>query len=175
MLPKEFEGKSACCCTGHRPFGLPDGGDATGAGMCALAHALLHCVGEAAELGVRTFYCGGAAGFDTFAAEAVLVWKERYYPDIRLCLALPERVRAGELAPDMRLRYDSILARADDVYYATVGSLKLAYLQRNRYMVEHADCCIAYLKTMSGGTLYTVNYALERGLSVYNLAQYDNR
>ena len=44
--------------------------------------------------------------------------------------------------------------------------------RRNRYLADHADCCIAYLRAASGGTLYTVRYALARGLFVYNLAQF---
>jgi predicted Rossmann fold nucleotide-binding protein DprA/Smf involved in DNA uptake len=41
---------------------------------------------------------------------------------------------------------------------------------RNRFMADHSNRCIAYLSRMQGGTLYTVNYALESGVPVENLA-----
>ena len=174
MLPKAFEGKRACCFTGHRPQGLPDGGDEMGAAYLALKHSLLHCVEEAVSCGVSTFLAGGAEGFDTLAAESVLVWKVRYYPKLRLVLALPSRTQAKGYSQDMQARYQRILSSADEVYYASQNSNgPHAMLARNRYLVERADCCIAYLKNMCGGTLYTVNYALELGLPVYNLAYGD--
>ncbi len=174
MLPKAFEGRTACCFTGHRPQGLPDGGAENGQAFWELKHRLLHCVEEAVLCGVTRFYAGGAEGFDTLAAESVLVWKKRYYPQLKLTLALPSNTQAQGYSPAMRERYERILASADEVYYASKNSNgPYALLARNRYMVEHADCCIAYLNNMSGGTLYTVNYALERGIPVYNLAYGD--
>lgn len=174
MLPKSFEHRTACCFTGHRLPGLPDGGDERGADMNMLKLRLQSCVEEAIETGVRVFYAGGAAGFDTLAAEAVLLWRDRYYPAVRLMLALPDRAQSASFSARMRARYERILAQADGVYFASQDEGGTgALLRRNRYMVEHADCCIAYLKILSGGTLYTVHYALERGIPVYNLAQCD--
>ena len=43
--------------------------------------------------------------------------------------------------------------------------------RRNRYLVDHATRCVAYLRRMKGGTLYTVNYALDSGIEVDNLAE----
>lgn len=174
MLPKAFEGRTACCFTGHRPKGLPDGGAESSPDFQALKHNLLHCVEEAVACGVTTFLAGGAAGFDTLAAESVLTWKERYYPELRLVLALPGKNQANAFDPSMRVRYERILEAADEVHYASESGGNWAMLARNRYLVEHADCCIAYLKNMSGGTLYTINYALGRSIPVYNLALADN-
>lgn len=172
MLPNAFEGKKACCFTGHRPNGLPDGGDERAPAMIALRHTLLHLVGEAVEGGIETFYAGGAEGFDTLAAEAVLVWRDRYYPSVQLCLALPDPAQAQAYSPDMRMRYERILALANGAYYACQpGCGARAYRMRNRYMVEHADCCIAYLIASAGGTHYTVQYAKKRGIPIYNLAR----
>ena len=43
--------------------------------------------------------------------------------------------------------------------------------RRNRYLVDQTGRCIAYLRRMRGGTLYTVNYALDSGIPVDNLAE----
>ena len=169
MLPEAFFEKNACCFTGHRPAGLPEGGDESGAAMAALKFALLRTVEEAARLGIVTFLAGGAEGFDLLAAEAVLACRGDY-PALRLLLALPSRTHMERFSADAKLRYDRVLRAAQDIYYASEADNGFfAMHRRNRYLVDHADCCIAYLKTMSGGTFYTVNYALERGLPIFNL------
>ncbi|MDO4571828.1 MAG: SLOG family protein, partial [Clostridia bacterium] len=124
----------------------------------------------AAEAGVGCFLAGGAEGFDTLAAEAVIAARGDY-PALRLVLALPSRSFLSRRSAAERLRAAHILHAADEAHYAsdTDNSVR-CMLARNRYLVEHADCCVAYLRRASGGTLYTVNYALERGLPVKNLA-----
>lgn len=43
--------------------------------------------------------------------------------------------------------------------------------QRNRVLVNNSSTCICYLTQTEGGTAYTVNYARNSGLSVFNLAK----
>lgn len=162
----DFTGKTACCFTGHRPDGLPR----TAGDMVLLKLRLMRAIRAAYDGGVRTFLAGGAQGFDQLAAEAVLFQKENW-PDVRLLLALPAPTQAKYWQAGARQRYDEVLNKADKVWYASDATSTDALLRRNRYLVEHADCCIAYLQKLSGGTLYTVRYALEREISVYNLAQ----
>ena len=174
MLPIEFEGRRACCFTGHRPARLPDHGRSASPEMERLLYLLRHGIESAVRMGVTTFLTGGAEGFDTIAAESVLLLKRQYHPQLRLLLALPSKTQAATYSPGMQARYAGILAAANDVYYASeTDNGAQALLSRNRYLVDHADCCIAYLKNMSGGTLYTVNYALNKGIPVYNLALCD--
>lgn len=165
-----FSGKTACCFTGHRPQGLPDGGNARGPGMRQLAARLDAAVAAAVGAGVTTFYAGGAAGFDALAGEAVLREIERGAA-IRLVLALPSR---RYLATRNYRDYGPLLRltdAADEIYYASeADNGRDALLARNRYMVEHADCCVAYLTENYGGTAYTVRYAQSCGVPVYNIA-----
>jgi len=42
---------------------------------------------------------------------------------------------------------------------------------RNRYMVDHSCTCICYLTETTGGTAYTVKYAREKGLHIFNIAK----
>ena len=171
MLPKSFLDKTACCFTGHRARYLPDGGDEAAPAMRQLKTLLLHRVEEAVSCGVHTFLAGGADGFDTLAAEAVLT-RMSLYPELKLVLALPSRTQAAYYSADMRARYARILGAASEVHYASeADNGARAMRSRNRYLVDHADCCIAYLTRGAGGTMYTVNYAFERGLSFYNLAE----
>ena len=41
---------------------------------------------------------------------------------------------------------------------------------RNRYLVNQSSKCICYLEKNTGGTKYTVDYALSKNLQVINLA-----
>ena len=40
---------------------------------------------------------------------------------------------------------------------------------RNKWIVDHADICVAFFvgKTMTGGTLNTVNHARRKGITIY--------
>ena len=166
----DFSGKHSCVFTGHRPAGLPAGGNEAAPEMCALKTCILSAVRRAAEQGVTDFYAGGADGFDLLASEAVLALQESC-PQCKLHLALPGPRHGATWQKDKRARLARLVAAAESVYVSSeYGVTATSLLSRNRYMVEHADCCICYLVSMRGGTLYTVNYAMDRGLPVYNLA-----
>ncbi len=165
-----FSRVAGCCFTGHRPNALPAFGREDAEEMRQLVYLLGRAVDSALEDGVTDFYVGGAQGFDTLAAEAVLRQRDQY-PNLSLRLALPGRDqaegwRAGDLA-----RYERILENAEEVWYAAELCSQESMRRRNRYLVDHASRCIAYLRRMRGGTLYTVNYALESGILVDNLAE----
>ncbi len=174
MLPDSFDGKSACCFTGHRPAGLPGGGDEASLEMLRLKALLVRAVRDALDRGIHTFLAGGAAGFDLLAEETVLAWKTAY-PNARLVLALPSRTFLARQNAQVRARAAQVLLQTDETVYATENDNTFnGMYKRNRYLVEHAECCIAYLTRQDGGgTLYTANYALERGLPLFNIAQID--
>ena len=160
----------AVCFTGHRPAKLTSPGSAE---MARLEARLDAEVRKAIAGGCFTFYAGGALGFDMLAEECVLAYK-REDPRIRLILALPAPDQALRFSAENRLRYDAILEQADEVHYASDHCSPNAMLARDRYMVDHADLCICYLKAMKGGTYYTVNHALKAGIPVLNLAMENN-
>ena len=160
----------ACCFTGHRPESLPDRGNEEKRGMRELGALLEAAVFRALDEGITLFYAGGARGFDTLAAETVLRLGENN-PEVRLCLALPGQDQAQDWPEGDQLRYEAILSAAGErVWYAADVCSPDSMRKRNRYLVDHSTRCIAYLKRMHGGTLYTVNYALENDVPVENLA-----
>ena len=124
---------------------------------------------EAYSDGYRCFLCGGALGFDTLSALAVLDVKAEC-PDIVLCLALPCADQDAHWSDEDRRVYREIRKNADreivlsDRYYP--GCMQM----RNRYMVDHSTLCICYWKEPGGGTAFTVRYAVRLGLDIVNLA-----
>ena len=165
-----FNRVSGCCFTGHRPDALPAFGNEESEEMQTLSYLLSRAVEAAAEDGVTEFYVGGAQGFDTLAAECVLRKKEQH-PAISLHLALPGRNQTSGWSARDKARYQTILNAADEVWYAAELCSPESMRRRNRYLVDQTGRCIAYLRRMRGGTLYTVNYALDSGISVDNLAE----
>jgi len=154
-----------CCFTGHRHL--------TDEEIQVIQYEILSAVEPLADENKDCqFLVGGALGFDTIAAEAVLFFRE-VYPQIRLILALPcYNQTKGWPAKDI-FRYNNIRKKADEVIYISKEYYNGCMLQRDRYLVEHSDICIAFLRpnTQKGGTRYTVDYCLERGIPVVNIAQ----
>uniref|UniRef100_UPI003FEF540E SLOG family protein n=1 Tax=Candidatus Fimivicinus sp. TaxID=3056640 RepID=UPI003FEF540E len=98
----------SCCFTGHRKIPKDD--------LPKLQKRLRKAVKGLLKQGVTIFYTGGALGFDTLAAQAVLNAR-RYHPQVKLILALPCRNQAERWKEADRLLYESIKQRADEVVY----------------------------------------------------------
>ena len=131
-----------------------------------LRETIIDVIGQ----GVTEFYDGGAIGFDMLAAEAVIDLKA-VYPDIKLHLLLPcppnEQTKSwnkGQIA-----RYEKILKVADSVTVVSEHYTKDCMKQRNKRLVNLADCCICYCTNPRSGTGQTVRMAKEKGIPVINL------
>lgn len=150
------------CFTGHRVIAKKDLGTIT-YNVEQMTEALI-------RLGIKNFLCGGAIGFDTLAGFTVIELRERY-PNVRLLLILPCRDQDAKWTPAQKATYRKLLCGADEIHYITDKYNDICMLQRNRYMIEHSLCCIAYLTRPYGGTAYTVRLAKEQNMVVHNLAE----
>ncbi len=153
--------RQTACFSGHRilePQLLP-----------ALRALLDKTLEELWQQGYRRFICGCALGFDLLAGEAVVRFKETH-AGTKLILAIPCASQTAKWPPYECQRYAQLLCLADETtvlsrkYYA--GCMQV----RNCYMVNQSSACVCYLRQLRGGTLFTVNYALDQGLRVINLA-----
>ena len=113
---------------------------------------------------------GGALGFDTMAAQAVLFCRESCCPELKLKMVLPCRSQSAGWGESDRETYHNILHRADEVLWLSEKYYQGCMLMRNRYVVTHASVCISFLKDRPGGTAYTVALACRQGLDIRNLA-----
>jgi len=131
---------------------------------------LYEFVSQAANLGTREFICGGALGFDTAAELAVLKLK-REYPDVRLRLFLPCREHYKYWSQADAAVFEEILRLADSAEYANEKYFRGCMQMRDRAMVDASEMLAAWLRAdeMTGGTVYTVRYALKHGVRVVNL------
>ena len=122
------------------------------------------------EKGVIFFGDGGALGFDTLAALTVLELRKKH-PQIKLIMVLPCKEQDKKWSAQDKKIYAAILEQADKITYTSEHYHRGCMHVRNRRLVDYSRYCIAYLKESAGGTAYTVNYALENGLEIINIAE----
>ncbi|MDO4483399.1 MAG: SLOG family protein [Clostridia bacterium] len=149
------------CFTGHRRL--------TAAEEASVGLRLDHVLAKLYQQGYRFFIAGGALGFDTLAAEAVIRLRE-YNNDVRLIVAVPCKSQASKWNPEEKARYDAILEQADETILLSRKYYTGCMHVRNRFMVNHASFVVCYLNSFSGGTFSTVTYALKNDKKVLNIA-----
>ena len=149
------------CFTGHRKIPSND--------IPKIKKELIKTLSECIENGYRYFGAGGALGFDTIAALAVLELKQQY-PQIKLILVLPclEQTK-GWNDTDIE-KYEWIKSKADKVVYTSDNYFRGCMQKRNRHLVDNSSLCICYLTENTGGTFYTVQYAKKNTLKIINIA-----
>ncbi len=158
----DLSSHTAVCFTGHRT--LPR------AKTAALQAALCEKIRAFAKDGVTDFLAGGAVGFDTLASICVLNLQKEF-PGIRLFLILPCINHTAVWNKHSLALFDRIKEKASGIHYVTQEPYKAGCMQaRNRYLVDHASACIAFLSQEKGGTAFTVSYAKKKGVPVTNLA-----
>lgn len=118
--------------------------------------------------GYLYFGAGGALGFDNIAAQAVLELRKKY-PQIKLILVLPCRAQTKNWKASDVSEYEQIKQQADKIVYTSAEYTKDCMHKRNRHLVNNSSVCICYLTENSGGTYYTVEYAIQQGLRVINV------
>ena len=154
--------------TGYRPEKLPFSESYKDPAYLRFREAHKGLVEHLVRLGCTCFFSGVAKGFDTWAAEDVLFWKQTY-PHIRLVCAVPFPGQADGWQPEECRRREQILAAADRVVTVCPQYRKGCYYERNRFMVDRSDVLVAAFDGKSGGTAYTVEYAQSQGLTVLQI------
>ena len=115
--------------------------------------------------GIKTFICGGAVGFDTLAAKAVLEVRELL--DIKLHLIIPCKNQADYFTKEQKNDYESILENCDSHETLFEHYVRGCMHARNRKMVDMSCACIAYCNKTTGGAAYTVKQAISKNLPIY--------
>ena len=157
--------EKTCCFTGHRE--IPENEHE------AIQKRLESETADLIHQGVTEFRAGGALGFDTMGALAVLKLKKRF-PRIKLILILPHWEQPDKWSEHDRTRYAVIRTQADEVIYTSWPYRGGCMYRRNRRLADGSGFCICYLTKSSGGTAYTVNYAERKGVRIINIAAEKN-
>ena len=153
--------ENTVCFTGHRKLNENEN---------LIKERLFSVIENLVSEGFTRFIAGGALGFDTLAANAVLKIRETH-PHISLAIAIPHRNQAGSWSDEEKDEYKKILEAADEQILLSENYFRGCFHVRNRYMVDNSTVCVAYLLEEKGGTFSTVKYALKKGLKIINLAE----
>lgn len=160
-----IEREQTCCFTGHRPDKLPWGSDETDPRCAALKASMQREIEGLYRRGFRHFISGMARGADLYFAEAVLEMRARC-PGLTLEGAVPCLSQAKRWPEQERRRWRRILDRADLETVVQQEYDRWCMHRRDRYMVDRSAAILAAFNGASGGTMYTLNYAMGKGLEI---------
>ena len=154
--------------SGYRPEKMPFCESEKDAEYLQFRSKLRAVIAYLRERGCLHFISGVARGFDTWAAEEVLALREKD-ANVRLTCAVPFPEQAKAWQAEEQERRESMLSRADAVVVLSPHYTRNCFFIRNRYMVEQADVLLCAWDGKSGGTAYTVKYALQKNKTVIQI------
>ena len=162
-----------CAITGHRPGSFSFGYDETAEECRMLKKRIYDILTALYRTGVRQFYVGGAQGVDMWAGELIVqMMQDPEYVGIKLVLAVPfAHYEQKWRTQDKQRLYRLIELCSETVTVGFVNSSQ-SYLQRNRYMVDRADCLFAVydgMRSSHSGTCFTVEYAASQNIPIWML------
>lgn len=167
-----FEGmtreQQTCCLTGHRR--IPPGEERKI--MVRARNILLRLI---RDHNVRYFGVGGAVGFDMLAAEYLLKLKAHEEQQIKIISVLPYPGwrEKDDWTDELRAREEKILQACDKVVYVRQEYEKGVFLLRDRKLVDGSAYCVSYCNQPQTGTAYTVKYALNHRVKVFNASSFN--
>jgi uncharacterized phage-like protein YoqJ len=147
-----------CSFTGHRIIKKEHESGLSGLLMRAIEYAY--------TAGCRRFLSGGAIGFDTWAARAVISYREAH-PDVKLILVLPCKNQSERWSLEDIREHERLISLADEVTYVSDVYTDTCMRKRNMMLADEADMLIAYVSRLNSGTAQTVRMA--KGKEIYNL------
>ncbi len=132
-------------------------------------HSVLHRLEDVLEIliqekGATQFYVGNQGCFDWMVQTALHQLQSRYpYICYEVVLAyLPDGKNNAEIVREHPTLYPEELENVPKRY---------AISHCNRWMVDHADCLVAYVEHDWGGAVKTYRRAVNRGLTIINLGK----
>ena len=154
--------QKTCCFTGHRRIREKD--------LPSILERTEQTVRRLIEKGIVFFGVGGAIGYDTEVAKLLFRLRATDYPHIKVILVYPFEGFASCWSDEQRAEYIRLLPQYDKTVCVAQNVSKEAYLKRNKHLVNGSAYCVAYCVRSCGGTAYTLRYAKQRGLVIYNMA-----
>ncbi len=172
MIRKEKGGERldqrVCAFTGHRPSHFAFGYQEAHPDCIRIKSAIGLAISSLADRGVTTFISGMAQGVDLWAAREVL--KQQGQKDLRLITVQPCSNQADRWSESFRYEYNEILLLSDERVCLHETYTPYCMMERNRWMVDHADILLAvYDGGSSGGTASTVRYAQSKKREIWLL------
>ena len=155
--------------TGFRLEKMPFSEDVSNTRYIEFRKKLFEIISRLIDMGYSEFVSGMAQGFDTWCAEDVLSLGAH----LECAIPFPEQDADWDSAAQQRR--NDIIARAHKQIIIAPKFKRGCYYERNRYMVDKASVVVCgYSGVKSGGTAYTVDYALKQDKIVIQLNPKNN-
>lgn len=152
---------NSCCFTGHRQISDTE-----------LFAKLKKVLRELIERGVTDFYAGGALGWDTLCAKAVLELREDFGQiKLHLLLPCPPQEQTEDWTKEQKAEYDRILKAADSIKTVSPAYSRECMKKRNERLAAMGDICVCYYSEARrrSGTGQTVKMVKGLGKEIINL------
>lgn len=131
--------------------------------VCLLERVIHHLI----VMGYDRFLCGMAVGFDLIAAACVAEQKKT--SPVRLVACIPCATQSENFSAKGKAEYERLLDCCDEKIILSDEYFQGCMQQRNRYLVDHCDVLVTFLRRKRGGTYYTVKYAERAGKKIIEL------
>ncbi len=112
-----------------------------------------------------TFLVGMALGFDTVCFK--ILEKIRKKENIRIIACIPCENQDNYFSDTQKTEYRLMVDSADEKVVLYDKYTKSCMLERNELMVNSCGVLVAYLRKKTGGTAYTVNHAIKKGVKIF--------
>ncbi len=159
-----------CAITGHRPTRFKFKYNENDSRCKKLKKRLKEQFVELYQQGVRRFLVGGALGVDQWSGEILLRLKlEPAYQDIELVVVLPYPGHDERWDKRSKKRLAFLIEHSMECITVGEKAWRESFIQRNRYLVDHADCLLAVYdneRSMRSGTGMTVRYAKKKSMAI---------
>ncbi len=161
----ELKRETTCCFTGHRPEKLPWGADERDPRCLALKGSMEREIEALYLRGYRHFISGMARGADLYFVEAALAVREKYL-ELTVEGAVPCESQPARWPEEERCRWQAALDACDRTTLVQTHYDRWCMHRRDRYMVDRSAAVLAVFDGTPGGTMYTLNYAMDHGLEI---------
>lgn len=162
-------GQESCCFTGHRPAKLPWGYNESDPRCVRLKERIADAVLLAYQEGTGIFSAAWPRAATSISVRRCwpcgsVIRRSLWRPPF----PVPPRRTPGPEAE--RRRYRELVAKCDMETMVSDTYSSACMQRRDRYMVDHAMLLIAAFDGTAGGTRYTVEYALRRGIEIFDVS-----
>lgn len=157
-----------CCFTGHRIEKLPWKDNESDPACRALKKRIADVLAALYGAGYRHFICGMATGADLYFGEAVVALRD-VKSDVTLEAAIPFDGQSDRWPGHLRARYFRLAEECDEKTILHTSYTPDCMMDRNRYMVDHANLLIAVYNGGAGGTRNTMFYAMRQNIEIIQL------
>ena len=157
----------SCAIIGHRPTRFKFKYNENDSRCKRLKKRLREQFVELYHQGIHRFLVGGALGVDQWSGEILLKLKlEPEYKDIELVVVLPYQGHDERWDDRSRSRLAFLIKHSAECIIVGKRAWRDSFIQKDRYLVDHADCLLVVHNDDRKDPEPIISYALQKNVLV---------